>query len=129
MPKVTAAEGKHIKVARFLTEKGFLSVGFTSRINSVDPLSYIVDIQSMLVQRRFLLWRWRSPSDFIPGRLFLVNPHVGATKKNWVMHVNGREIFETMQEVAEQLLTEFKVDIHVRLEQEELEYPPATDQF
>jgi hypothetical protein len=123
MPKVTTAESKPVRVAKFLTERGFTSRGLMSPPGSDKHGCSYVFISSMTVQKKFLWWTWSAASSFMPATLYLSEPDVGANDKNWVMHVKGRKIFGRMRDIAVELSAEFNVDIHVRLEQEEYEYP------
>jgi hypothetical protein len=119
MPKVTTAEAKHVKVARFLTERGFPSLGYVAPPESERAGDMGVEIRSPEIQRRYLWRRWTEPSAFVRANLYIVDRFKGADDKNWIIHVYGRMNFESMRVLAELLSKEFQVDVHVRLEQED----------
>ena len=117
MASEITSDGKHLVVARFLTEKGFPSDGKAKRDN------ILVNIRSMPQMLKFLWWRIQGHSSFEPGKLYLLRKELGACADHWVMHVHKKTILCKMQCVAKMLSEEFNVDVHVRLEREEVYIP------
>jgi hypothetical protein len=68
---------------------------------------------------------WRTlfgPANKFIGRLYFYNKTKGATIKNWMFEVYGRQHIELATKIAKNLSEEFNVDIHVRLDSEEIRY-------
>jgi hypothetical protein len=73
------------------------------------------------------LQRFLMPYREFIGCLYFNNKEKGATHKEWVFEVYGRQHVELVRKVAEDLSEEFKVDIHVRLDSEEAQYENSTN--
>lgn len=117
--KVTTSESIGLGVTKQLRNYGFF-----------NPYPSGVDHDGQEKNALYIVLRVRhagrfffsSDRTFVFGILYLNNPHIGAeTKKNWILHLNGRDNTARAIEIANLLAKAFDVNIHVRLEQEEME--------
>lgn len=116
MNKVTVTEAIQIRVANWLTEKGY-PVNSATIPSTPDFCSMPLQL-TVRKQSRFLCFYWGNDQDYHIGRLCLRDKRIGVHGKNWLMEVYGREHTERLTNLASELAEKFKVDVHARLEQE-----------
>lgn len=126
MGKVSFTESLSVngrKVAGVLTTKGFAIAdcsGMARSISETTAIGLLVDNPNRPIEGRFLGFGGRRRRDFV-GVLWLSNGARRANHKNWVLGVYGRENVLRLQKLAEELVRDFDVDVHVRLERESVD--------
>jgi hypothetical protein len=134
MGKVSFAESLSVngrKVAGALATKGFVIAslsGVVASISETTTVGLLVDNPNRPVEGKFLGFGGRRRRDFV-GVLWLSNEARRANHKNWVLEVYGRENVARFQKLAEELARDFEVDIHVRLEREEVDTERFPEDF
>lgn len=115
--KVTVAEAMRVRAAKWFREKGY-STHHSPFLNGEEMIKITVIRQKQ--QWRFLWWTGRSEQRLHIGDLWIECTIIGARRRdNWVFRVYGREDFDNLRSSIGGLAEELKVDIHVRLEEEE----------
>jgi hypothetical protein len=124
MGKVTTAEAKRVGVAKWLKERGYVVTQFFCS-DEYDSNSWVsIDIDRISPPRRSLTHLLCTGTSYMPvshlvAQLWLSRPNIGANRKNWVLHVYGRNNMAEFSTQAEALARQYDVDIHVRLEGED----------
>lgn len=121
MTKVTSAESLFVRVRKELHERGFVldkDMGPSCGNRFIRIRLYC----TLPVPHRFLFWKYETNELHLIADLYLSNEKVGATEKNWIIHVYGRALKDEFLTLADALSDIFTPNvIHVRLEREEPE--------
>jgi hypothetical protein len=119
MGKVTVAVATDVRVVRWLIEKGYSCSG--SRTCGTRGVHFKIPREIRTFP--FFGRKVSTCPNWEVAYLAIQEPRFGAIQgKNWVLMVFGKENMVRFTKLANELVEEFKINVHVRLEAEEATY-------